>query len=521
MIKSYLNYSALFIMVYGVFSLSLFGQTPQKHNLKKEIEELMYSNPNQAIKIAQHLLSNPNITSEERIKVNILISKSFYAKGDFSAALKALYEEKKLSISDKIEVEVLKASLFRKLSLLNESESEIKKCESIILNISDKKKLERANSFLKIEKAKFYIVKENYDKALEVLNQDELKSIVKTDKEISIWYHIILAKVYLEKKHLKLAKAQYDKVLQMCNDNKPLNLYVKTYALSGLASICFLEKNHLQASNLLEESLKNSNTLDNIFLKELIIRQQIVNYLALNDTTNYKLAHKEFNKINNEVELLEQDAINDAYNLISNEYNENYHKSKNSFFSILYMFFSFLGLLVFFGVFYLFKYYQRKKSLDEIIRYLEITRKNIISRLTANESNSNELPKRIFILEETEKLILSKLKRFESSNRFTSKDISLAVLAGQLDTNTKYLSEIINTHYNVNFNTYINRLRINYLVEKLKTDPNYINYKISFLAEDCGFASHSSFTTVFKSITGISPVTFIDLLKEEKQATAV
>ena len=67
--------------------------------------------------------------------------------------------------------------------------------------------------------------------------------------------------------------------------------------------------------------------------------------------------------------------------------------------------------------------------------------------------------------------ILNKLKRFESSKRFLNKDISLAVLAGQLESNTKYLSEIINTHYNVNFNTYINRLRINFIIEKLKTDP--------------------------------------------------
>ena len=45
---------------------------------------------------------------------------------------------------------------------------------------------------------------------------------------------------------------------------------------------------------------------------------------------------------------------------------------------------------------------------------------------------------------------------------FLNKDFSLAILAGQLDTNTKYLSEIINSHYHMNFNTYINRLRINY-----------------------------------------------------------
>ena len=104
---------------------------------------------------------------------------------------------------------------------------------------------------------------------------------------------------------------------------------------------------------------------------------------------------------------------------------------------------------------------------------------------------------------------------FETTKKFKNKEISLAVLAGQFETNTKYLSEIINRHYHINFNTYINTLRINYIVEKLKNEPNFCNYKISYLAEICGFSSHSSFATVFKSIIGISPIKFIDLLKNE------
>jgi YesN/AraC family two-component response regulator len=122
---------------------------------------------------------------------------------------------------------------------------------------------------------------------------------------------------------------------------------------------------------------------------------------------------------------------------------------------------------------------------------------------------------------ETEQQILNKLKKFESTSKFTNKDISLAVLAGQFETNTKYLSEIINKHYNINFNTYINKLRVNFIIEKLKNEPNFCNYKISYLAELSGFASHSSFATVFKSISGISPITFIDLLKNERNDTQV
>lgn len=102
--------------------------------------------------------------------------------------------------------------------------------------------------------------------------------------------------------------------------------------------------------------------------------------------------------------------------------------------------------------------------------------------------------------------------------KFTKQDMSIALLASQFDTNTKYLSEVINRHKGKNFNGYINELRINYIIEKLKTDPIYFNYKISYLAEECGFSSHSSFTTVFKSVTGISPTKFMNYLQHQKES---
>jgi hypothetical protein len=153
------------------------------------------------------------------------------------------------------------------------------------------------------------------------------------------------------------------------------------------------------------------------------------------------------------------------------------------------------------------------KNLNELVKYLQITKTN----LTKIHLEKKQEHKKAIILKETEEQILNKLKKFEHSKRFLNKDFSLAILAGQLDTNTKYLSEVINSHYHMNFNTYINRLRINYIVEKLKTDPNFIKYRISYLAENSGFASHSSFATVFKAITGLSPVKFIEFLNSEEK----
>jgi YesN/AraC family two-component response regulator len=82
--------------------------------------------------------------------------------------------------------------------------------------------------------------------------------------------------------------------------------------------------------------------------------------------------------------------------------------------------------------------------------------------------------------------------------------------------NTKYLSEIINTNKEKNFNGYINKLRINHIAKLLRNNPVFLNYKVSYLAEYSGFSSHSTFTTVFKSVTGMSPNTYIQEISKSK-----
>ena len=69
------------------------------------------------------------------------------------------------------------------------------------------------------------------------------------------------------------------------------------------------------------------------------------------------------------------------------------------------------------------------------------------------------------LLKESEDQILSGLTKFENSKKFTQKDMSLGKLAVRLNTNTKYLSEVINRHKGKNFNAYINELRINFITD--------------------------------------------------------
>lgn len=157
----------------------------------------------------------------------------------------------------------------------------------------------------------------------------------------------------------------------------------------------------------------------------------------------------------------------------------------------------------------------------------EITSETIIETKSIEKPDFNLLQEEIIqeeriisnisISSKTENDLLRKLELFEKNKGFIKKDINLASLSKQFETNTKYLSEIIKIHRQKSFNLYLNELRINYIVNRLKNEPKYINTKVSYLASDCGFTSHSTFTTIFTQIMNESPSIFVKRIKEEQK----
>ena len=132
------------------------------------------------------------------------------------------------------------------------------------------------------------------------------------------------------------------------------------------------------------------------------------------------------------------------------------------------------------------------------------------------EVQEEEFDAKMFnIPSKTEKDIIEKLDKFESSDKYIKNNITLKSLSVQLNTNARYLSVLINKHKNMNFNTYINDLRIRYILQKLNDNEEYRKYKVSYLAEECGFSSHSLFTTTFKNIVGCSPIEYIKNLEKK------
>ena len=130
-------------------------------------------------------------------------------------------------------------------------------------------------------------------------------------------------------------------------------------------------------------------------------------------------------------------------------------------------------------------------------------------------SKKKEIRKKgIAIPKEVVKDILQKLKKLEKNKTFISNKISLSSLSVNFNTNTKYLSVIINNNKHTNFSNYINNLRIDYVVEKLKSDHKFRRYSIKAIGEDVGFSNSESFSKAFYRKTGIQPSLFVKELNK-------
>ncbi len=118
--------------------------------------------------------------------------------------------------------------------------------------------------------------------------------------------------------------------------------------------------------------------------------------------------------------------------------------------------------------------------------------------------------KEVQISEDIQNTIINSLQTFEREEKFLDKNISIKTVASQLNTNTKYLSKVINNYQGISFIQYINHHRIQYCLEHLhQKDSDWLRYSIKSIADECGFSSAESFSRAFKKHTSIKPSDYI------------
>ncbi len=155
-------------------------------------------------------------------------------------------------------------------------------------------------------------------------------------------------------------------------------------------------------------------------------------------------------------------------------------------------------------------YLQKSRANRKLVeKNLELMKKEDAAAMAKKESKD-----RSYLPDDEKSRMLGMIENMMREKRlFNQKQITLAGLAGELQTNTSYLSRIINEHYGMNFSNFIHMHRIRE-AQKMFTKNQHKSMTLEGIAESVGYQSRSTFNTAFKKITGVTPSVFIKNLDD-------
>ncbi len=88
--------------------------------------------------------------------------------------------------------------------------------------------------------------------------------------------------------------------------------------------------------------------------------------------------------------------------------------------------------------------------------------------------------------------------------KYKDKDFSAKKLAAELNTNTRYISAVVNVRFHMNYTSLVNKYRIEEAMALL-VDRRYKDYNMEDISTMVGFANRQSFYASFFKINGITP----------------
>jgi|GEM_PF-4399495 len=492
------------------------AQTRFDSILEKGFSDDQCNRPETAIQNARKIISSSGATSMQKMRAYQLMSGSYAVMGKNRLSINSSFKAKE--IADQLNDPYISAlslcwvaECYRRLDLNHESLENYSKALVLLdrLPATDKSLHTKAIVFYEIGNAKYNenqyrSAADKYRKSLTIL-----KNMKKNAKRATAETqdYLLLGGCYLFMKKYDSAEICFKKTNDIAVAYK--NTFIMPYLMESYAKLYDKQENYRKAVDYAEKGIQLMDFQDTKLrrsLHELLAKC----YGELGDVKNARKNYSTYIKLNDDYTTEKNNAVSLAFKQAKTGLKKEIADQKND--KML------LGYVLIFAVI---------TSAIIIILYRQKARKNrflytqAVDRLV-HHSFENTITAReasapaVSISEEKEHEILQKLEEFEKSDRVTHKKLTIASLAASLGTNVTYLSTVIGRHKAANFNYYINNLKITYIVNKLYTEPSYRNYKITYLAEDCGLP-YSTFTSVFKIITGMSPSAFIKQMNDDKE----
>ena len=140
-----------------------------------------------------------------------------------------------------------------------------------------------------------------------------------------------------------------------------------------------------------------------------------------------------------------------------------------------------------------------------IFGFYGLKQKAIFKRIPIENGNSKQQNQ---ILNETasENVKTKILNYFQKEKPYINPDLNMTLLSETLKIPKHHLTEVLNSNLGKNFFQFVNEYRIEAVKKELSNPKN--PYSIEAIGYECGFNSKSTFFSVFKNITGQTPMEY-------------
>lgn len=285
--------------------------------------------------------------------------------------------------------------------------------------------------------------------------------------------------------------------------------------LINIAETYRLENNFKDATAPLQEALAISQKSQNIELSSYIANMLKECYGRINDTVSENKYHNIYltqrEKLNSS-RLSNIGELKYISDLKKEEMRAQEISARNRSFRLMILGLSIILLTILVSIVVIIRKNRvlnnRNKSLyDKYSELLEKETKKKISQsspVSLNDSRREELAKKIEeVMSDAEVVV--------------SPDFSLKQLSAMVDSNTTYVSKVINEEYGVSFSTLLGNTRVKVACRRINEDKMYLQLTIEAIARSVGFKSRTAFINTFKREVGITPSQFIKLASEEEK----
>jgi AraC-like DNA-binding protein len=144
-----------------------------------------------------------------------------------------------------------------------------------------------------------------------------------------------------------------------------------------------------------------------------------------------------------------------------------------------------------------------------MIGYFGIRQPEIFTGAIEEEAMEEGLAKKKYqkstlTAEQSEAIIQKLFALMMETKPYLESNLTLPVLSKLLSVSTHHLSQVINEKFGQNFFDYINQFRVDE-AKRLLRDPRHHHLNLAAIGFEVGFNSVSSFNTIFKKATSLTP----------------